>query len=46
MEEKVYCLSGNIMQMPGYLRLSLTANDGMVDRSLPRFARALAVTRQ
>lgn len=28
--------------MPGYFRLSLTANEAMIERALPNFAKALA----
>jgi hypothetical protein len=30
------------MEMPGYIRLSLTATDAMIDRALPVFAAAIA----
>ena len=42
MEERIFCLPGSVMQMPGYIRLSMTANDAMVERSLPGFERTLA----
>jgi hypothetical protein len=29
------------MDMPGYIRISLTANDDMIERALPKFAEAL-----
>ncbi len=38
----VYCLPGSVVQMPGHLRISVTANDAMIDRALPRFAAARA----
>jgi aspartate aminotransferase len=38
--EKVYILAGNIVEMPGYFRISLTGSDEMVERALPIFARA------
>ena len=38
--EKVFILAGGIVEMPGYFRISLTANDEMVERALPIFARA------
>lgn len=41
MEENVLCLPGSVMQMPGFIRLSLTANDAMVERALPRFEKVL-----
>lgn len=37
-EEKVYCLAGQVVEMPGYFRISLTANDEMIERAIPRFA--------
>lgn len=38
-EDGVFCLPGRIVQMAGYLRLSVTASDEMIDRALPVFAR-------
>ncbi len=40
-EEDVFCLPGSIVNMPGYFRVSITANDDMIDRALPRFATAM-----
>ncbi|MCB0020170.1 MAG: aminotransferase class I/II-fold pyridoxal phosphate-dependent enzyme, partial [Anaerolineales bacterium] len=40
--EGVLVLPGTICEMPGYLRLSLTANEAMIDRALPVFQRARA----
>jgi aspartate aminotransferase len=40
-EQDVLCLPGTIVEMPGYFRISLTANDEMIERGLPRFERAL-----
>lgn len=37
----VVVLPGEIVEMPGYFRLSLTANDSMIERALPAFAAAL-----
>ena len=37
-EEGVFCLPGHVFQMPGYLRASVTANDEMIERALPKFA--------
>jgi aspartate aminotransferase len=37
----VLCLPGTVVEMPGYFRISLTANDSMIERSLPAFAAAL-----
>lgn len=39
-EQKIYCLPGWVIEMPGYFRISLTANDEMIDRALPGFAAA------
>jgi aspartate aminotransferase len=39
-ENNVYCLPGITVQMPGYFRISLTANDQMIERALPGFAAA------
>lgn len=38
---KVFALPGQVCEMPGYLRLSLTANEGMIERALPIFQEAL-----
>jgi aspartate aminotransferase len=38
----VFVLPGTAMEMPGYIRLSLTATDAMIDRALPVFAAAIA----
>ena len=40
-EENVFVLPGRMFEMPGWFRISLTANDQMVERSLAGFARAL-----
>jgi aspartate aminotransferase len=37
--EGVLCLPGSVVHMRGYLRASITANDEMIDRALPVFAR-------
>ncbi len=37
---KVFCLPGTIVELPGYFRISLTASDEMIERSLPGFAAA------
>lgn len=39
--EGVWVLPGSIAELPGRLRVSLTATDEMVERSLPVFARAI-----
>lgn len=40
-DQNIYCLPGATFEMPGYFRISLTANDEMVEKSLPGFAAAL-----
>ncbi len=44
-EDDVFVLPGRIVELPGYFRISLTANDEMVERSLPRFAAAIESVR-
>ena len=46
MAHKIFCLPGAAFEMPGYFRISLTANDAMIERSLPGFAAALQSARQ
>lgn len=41
-DRDVYVLPGQVLDLPGYFRISLTANDDMVERSLDRFADAFA----
>lgn len=43
-EHNVFCLPGTVCEIPGYFRISLTANDDMIERSLPGFNRALRST--
>ena len=38
----VFVLPGAMFEMPGWFRISVTANDDMVERSLPGFAKAFA----
>lgn len=40
-DENVFVLPGKVVELPGYFRISLTANDEMIERSLPRFDAAL-----
>lgn len=40
-EENVFVLPGRVFEMPGWFRISLTANDDMVDRALPGFEKVL-----
>jgi len=39
--DDVFVLPGRIVELPGYFRISLTATDDMVERSIPRFAAAM-----
>lgn len=39
--EQILVLPGSVVEMPGWLRLSLTASDDMLERALPGFERAL-----
>lgn len=41
-DQNILCLPGKVVEMPGYFRVSLTANDGMIERALPGFAAVLA----
>lgn len=44
-ERNVFVLPGRIVELPGYFRISLTASDSMVERSLPGFAAAISAAR-
>jgi aspartate aminotransferase len=39
---KVFVLPGSLFEMPGWFRISVTANDEMVERGIPGFAAAIA----
>lgn len=41
-DEGVVILPGTVVEVPGWFRISLTANDAMVEASLPGFERARA----
>ena len=43
--EDVLVLPGTIVELPGWMRLSLTASDEMVEQALPVFQRAFAAAR-
>ncbi|MGW8250281.1 MAG: aminotransferase class I/II-fold pyridoxal phosphate-dependent enzyme, partial [Anaerolineales bacterium] len=45
-EQHIYCLPGSVCEMPGYFRISITANDDMVERALPGFERAMELAKQ
>ena len=38
-EQETYVLPGSLIDAPGYFRISLTANDEMIERGLPVFAK-------
>jgi aspartate aminotransferase len=40
-ERDIFCLPGSLVEMPGYFRVSLTANDTMIERAIPGFAAAM-----
>ena len=40
-EHDILCLPGEVVEMPGYFRISLTANEAMIERALPGFERAI-----
>jgi aspartate aminotransferase len=40
-DQDVFVLPGRMFELPGWFRISLTANDSMVERALPGFERAL-----
>lgn len=41
-EHDILVMPGTMVEMPGYFRISLTANDQMIDHALPGFAAAYA----
>jgi aspartate aminotransferase len=45
-QHKIVCLPGTVVEMPGTFRLSLTANDAMIERALPGFAAAMEQAKQ
>lgn len=42
----VFVLPGSVVELPGYFRVSLTASDAMVERSIPAFAAAMTAARE
>lgn len=40
-EHDILCLPGEVVEMPGYFRISLTANEQMIERALPGFEKAI-----
>ena len=45
-ENSVLVLPGSVFEMPGTFRISLTANDEMINRALPAFAATLSSLRE
>lgn len=41
-QKDIYVLPGSTFELPGYFRLSLTANDEMIERALPGFTLAIS----
>ncbi|MEZ4616201.1 MAG: aminotransferase class I/II-fold pyridoxal phosphate-dependent enzyme [Caldilineaceae bacterium] len=39
-DQDIFCLPGTVVNLPGYFRLSLTASDAMIERSIAGFAAA------
>jgi aspartate aminotransferase len=44
-EHDILVLPGSVTELPGYFRISLTATDEMIERSLPGFAAAIEFAR-
>ncbi len=44
-EQNIFCLPGRALELPGYFRISLTANDEMIERAAKGFAVAFAAAR-
>jgi aspartate aminotransferase len=42
----ILCMPGSALELPGFFRLSITANDEMIDRALPGFEAALKRARE
>lgn len=40
-EHAILCLPGEVVEMPGYFRISLTANEQMIERALPGFEQTI-----
>jgi aspartate aminotransferase len=40
-EHDVFVLPGELVEMPGYFRISFTASDAMIDRAIPGFQATL-----
>jgi aspartate aminotransferase len=44
-QHNIYCLPGTVIELPGMFRVSLTANDEMIERALPGFEAAIQTVR-
>jgi aspartate aminotransferase len=44
-QHDIFVLPGKVVELPGYFRISLTASDEMIDRSIPGFVAAMAHAR-
>jgi len=40
-EQNIFCLPGRVFELPGYFRISLTADDDMIERAAKGFAAVL-----
>jgi aspartate aminotransferase len=45
-EYNILVMPGSVFEMPGYFRISLTANDEMIERALPGFAAVASISAQ
>jgi aspartate aminotransferase len=45
-EHNILCLPGTVLEFPGFFRISLTANEEMIERSLAGFAEAFQHARE
>lgn len=44
-KRKLFVLPGQVFELPGYFRMTLTASDEMIERALPRLAEAIVEVR-
>jgi aspartate aminotransferase len=44
-DHDIFCLPGSVVETPGYFRLSLTASEEMIERSIPKFTAAMEKAR-
>ena len=40
-DHDILCMPGSVFDLPGYFRVSITANDQMIDRAIPGFRAAM-----